>query len=349
MAPKFLSRRNFLRNTIAAGGAAAVASTLGQVTSAAASNTPAPAGSPYATVKADTYPANKMSAALPEFNQKITLYTPHVVKEIAPGVPYELWTFGNSAPGPHLRVRAGEAVDFTLVNADTEHGHGVMAHSIDFHSALLPWDKYYQSVQPGEKLSFSWASRFPGVFMYHCGTPPVLAHIGNGMHGAIIVEPRNGWPEKASKEYVLVQHEYYLGQPDDKGIYRGDIAKMQAGKPDHVVFNGYVNQYQAEPLTAEPNELIRLYVCNAGPTTFSAFHVIGTVFTTVYPDGNPANKQTGMQTVTIPPGGGYVVEMRIPDEGLYPFVTHSFAYTGLGALGVIKVGNPKMPEMAASH
>jgi uncharacterized cupredoxin-like copper-binding protein len=30
-------------------------------------------------------------------------------------------------------------------------------------------------------------------------------------------------------------------------------------------------------------------------------------------------------------------EMRIPDAGLYPFVTHSFAYTGLGAVGVLKV------------
>ncbi len=343
MTSKFLSRRRFLRNTVAAGSAAALAGTFGSVSGVAAASS-APASSPFATVKADTYPANKMSAVLPPINQEINLHTPHVIKEIAPGLPYELWTFSGSAPGPHLHVRAGEEVKFTMTNDS-----GVMAHSIDFHSALLPWNKYYQAVQPGEKLSFSWASRFPGVFMYHCGTPPVLMHIGNGMHGAIIVDPRNGWPEKATKEYVLVQHEYYLGQPDDKGVYRGDAAKMQQPKPDQVVFNGYANQYQTEPLVADPNELIRIYVCNAGPTTFSAFHVIGTLFTNVYPDGNPANKQTGMQTVTIPPGGGYVVEMRIPDEGLYPFVTHSFAYTGLGALGVIKVGNPPMPDMPAAH
>ena len=30
----------------------------------------------------------------------------------------------------------------------------------------------------------------PGVFMYHCGTKPVLAHIANGMYGAIIVDRR---------------------------------------------------------------------------------------------------------------------------------------------------------------
>ena len=75
----------------------------------------------------------------------------------------------------------------------------------------------------------------------------------------------------------------------------------------------------------------------------------GTLFVAAYPDGNPANKQVGMRTVNIPPGGGYTVELRIPDEGLYPFVTHSFAYTGLGALGVIKVGNPQMPVAMAAH
>ncbi len=34
-----------------------------------------------------------------------------------------------------------------------------------------------------------------------------------------------------------------------------------------------------------------------------------------------------------------MVELTIPDTGMYPFVTHSFAYTGKGALGIIKVGD----------
>jgi nitrite reductase (NO-forming) len=224
-----------------------------------------------------------------------------------------------------------------------------MGHSIDFHAALLPWDKYYQMVATGEKASFTWTPQYPGVFMYHCGTAPVLMHLGNGMLGAIVVEPKNGWPEKADHEYVLVQHEYYLADPDGQGVRHGDFVKMTQGKPDMVVFNGYANQYKDDPLTGNPGELIRLHICNAGPTTFSAFHVIGTLFVAAYPDGNPANKQVGMQTVTIPPGGGYTVDLRIPDEGLYPFVTHSFAYTGLGALGIIKIGNPKMATDTMQH
>jgi nitrite reductase (NO-forming) len=81
----------------------------------------------------------------------------------------------------------------------------------------------------------------------------------------------------------------------------------------------------------------RLYVFNAGPTLFSTFHVIGWVFDKVYVDGNPANILQGVQTYTIPPGGGAAFELNITQPGLYPFVTHAFAYTGKGAVGVIKV------------
>ncbi len=337
--PFLTNRRNFLKGAAALG---ALTLTHGiSVSETADASSDVPASAPLLQTAA-TYPVNKMSADLPKVNNAITLHTPHLVKEIAPATNYELWSYEGSTPGPFLHVQEGDPVNFTLVNDS-----GVMAHSIDIHAALLPWDKYYQAVQPGDKASFNWTPKYPGVYMYHCGTPPVLMHLGNGMHGAIIVDPKGGWPEVAAHEYVLVQHEFYMGDPDDKGVRRGDFAKMSAGKPDLVVFNGYANQYKDNPLVANPGELIRIHVCNCGPTVWSAFHVIGTLFTAAYADGNPANKQVGMQTVTIPPGGGYTVEMRIPDEGLYPFVTHSFAYTGIGALGIIKVGNPKMPDNMA--
>lgn len=172
--------------------------------------------------------------------------------------------------------------------------------------------------------------------MYHCGTPPVGHHIANGMYGAIIVSAPDLKP--VDKEYVLVQSEFYVTKGKD-GLYHTDGTKMNSVQPDYVVFNGYANQYKDAPLTAEPGQHVRLWVLNAGPTTFSAFHVIGAVFDTAYADGHPQNGQQGMQTVTIPPGGGYMVELTFPDAGLYPFVTHSFAYTGKGALGLIKVGD----------
>jgi plastocyanin len=116
--------------------------------------------------------------------------------------------------------------------------------------------------------------------------------------------------------------------------------KMMAQTPDYVVFNGMVNQYREHPLTVNPGELIRLWVVNAGPNQTSAFHVIGAVFSAVYPDGNLANKLTGVSTYNVPAGGAAMFELTIPDEGIYPFVTHSFADASKGGIGVIQVGNP---------
>jgi nitrite reductase (NO-forming) len=272
-------------------------------------------------------------------NVDLTAY--ETTQEIAPGVPYHVWTFNGTAPGPVIRVHVGDTVHFTLTNASTIG----MQHSIDFHAAMTPWDKNYQPVDPGKTKTFDWVAMYPGVFMYHCGVPPVLQHIANGMYGAIIVEPENLPKER---EFVLVNSEFYPGDKPVDGVFEGDYDKMLSGKPSYVVWNGKADQYKDAPLEVRPNERFRLWVLDAGPTLTSAFHVIGTMMDVTYVDGNPANPLYGLQTWNIAPGGGAMFEMQIPDAGLYPFVTHSFAYTGLGAVGVIKV-DPNAPEPPGSY
>ncbi len=93
--------------------------------------------------------------------------------EIAPGVKYQTWTFNGSVPGPVIHARVGQTIDVTLTNKSG------MAHSIDFHSALAPPNVAYQSIAPGMSIHFSWVAKYPGAFLYHCGTPPVLMHISN--------------------------------------------------------------------------------------------------------------------------------------------------------------------------
>lgn len=277
------------------------------------------------------------SSAGPGRVVEVRLEAVETVQEIAPDVKYHVWTFGGTAPGPVIRVREGDTVRFTLENQTSL----ALSHSIDFHAAQTPWDVDYQPVAPGDSFSFDWVARFPGVFMYHCGVPPVLHHIANGMYGAIIVEPRAPLP--AAREYVLVSSEFYPGEKPVDGLFEGDAAVMESGDPGYVVFNGGANRYLDAPLVARPGELIRLWVMNAGPTLRNAFHVIGALFDHVYPDGNPTNGLNGIQTWDVPPGGGALFELRIPDPGIYPFVTHSFAYTGRGAVGAIKVSADAPP------
>src|SRR6266508_1199126 len=122
---------------------------------------------------------------------------------------------------------------------------------------------------------------------------------------------------------------------------------MQAATPTYVVWNGVADQYKTNPLVARPNERFRIWVVNVGPTLTSAWHVIGTMFNS-YADGNPANIIYGDQTYNIAPGGAAMFELQVPDPGLYPFVTHAFAYTGRGAVGLIKI-DQNAPAPPASY
>ena len=280
--------------------------------------------------------------------------TDQTIVPAAPGVTpvvYHVWTFDGTTPGPVIRIHVGDTVHFTLRNASTMG----MQHSIDFHAAMTPWANLpaagsttltgnYQPVNPGASKTFTWVAMFPGVFMYHCGVQPVLEHISNGMYGAIVVEPNNLPKER---EYVLVGSEFYPTRTPVDGVYVGDYTRMLSGHPTYVVWNGVADQYKTTPLEVRPNERFRIWVVNAGPTLTSAFHVIGTMFNS-FPDGNPANVIYGDQTYNIPPGGAAMFELQIPDPGLYPFVTHAFAYTGLGAVGLIKV-DPNAPAPPASY
>ena len=248
--------------------------------------------------------------------------------EIAPGVRFAEWNFGGTTPGPVVHVKLGDTVKVTLTNK------GTMPHSIDFHAAQVPPSMDYIDVKPNASFAFDWKADYPGIFMYHCGSPLVIAHMASGMYGAVVVDPATPLPP--AREYVIVQNEFYVtGKQGD--VQTVDVDKALKAEPDYVTFNGYVNQYKDAPLAAKVGERVRLYIVNAGPSEFSAFHVIGTIFENAYADCNPANVQHGMQTVTIPPGGAYMVEFTIPEEGNYPFVTHSFADVNKGALGVIKV------------
>ncbi len=283
--------------------------------------------------KATSADTGSAQAATTPSEAHITLVGTSAEIQIAPNVTYDAWTFNGTVPGPTIWVTQGDTVDVTLVNNDS------MPHSIDFHAAQVDWATDYAAVAPGGNETFSFVPLYPGVFMYHCGTPPVLEHIGNGMYGAIIVQPSTPMASAPGGEYVIIQSEFYLNsQPNSDGSYSGNYTKMLAGTPDYVVFNGKAFQYQSQPLAVMPNELVRLYLLNEGPSLWEAFHVIGGIMDTVYADGNPENVQHGLQTVSIPPSGGAIVDMYFPDAGgENPFVTHAFDDASIGAVGLFAV------------
>jgi nitrite reductase (NO-forming) len=266
---------------------------------------------------------------------KVHMTLEDMVVEIAPGVKYNTWAFdGHGAPGPIIHVREGQTVEMTLTNG------GAIPHSIDFHAARIAPDVAFRDVAPGDSFTFRFEAGDPGVYMYHCGTKPVLAHIANGMYGAIVVEPAKPLP-KADREYVLVASEWYLSGDGIDQPASLDMAKARAMMPDWTTFNGYANQYVTHPLEAEPGETVRFWVVAAGPTLDTNFHVVGTIFDRAWVDGDMTRYERGVQTVSVPAGGGAVFDVKIDEPGLYPFVSHAFAHVDLGQVGLLKVGNPK--------
>jgi nitrite reductase (NO-forming) len=264
---------------------------------------------------------------------RIRLEVTHTPVTIAPGVRYAAWTFGGNVPGPALRVRQGDTVDFTLLNRAN------IPHSMDFHAAEIAPSKYYVNVMPGDSLHYRFVAQVPGAFMYHCGTAPAAMHIANGMYGAIIVDPAR--PRPKAREFVLVQSEFYLTpKPAADGTRGLEWERLLTLSPDHVVFNGRANQYAAHPIAVQPNELLRLYVVNAGPNRISSFHVVGGIFERVFQDGSVASPLVGVQTVNVPVGGAGIFELRLRQPGDYPFVTHAFADATKGAVGVLRALAP---------
>ncbi len=258
---------------------------------------------------------------------RVRIEISHKHVTIATGVTYDAWTFDGRVPGPVLRVTEGDTVDFTLVN------RAPMPHSLDFHAAEIAPNRAYRNLMPNDSLSYRFVARVPGAFMYHCGTAPVALHIANGMYGAIIVDPRQG--RAPAKEFVFVQSEFYTQTLSDSSRTI-DWEKLLGLAPDYVVFNGREAEYAKHPIPVRVGERLRMYVVNAGPNRFSAFHVVGAIFDRVYMDGSLSHPLEGVQTVTVPVGGGAIFETRLVEAGTYPFVSHAFADATKGAVGMFE-------------
>ncbi len=282
--------------------------------------------------------------------KEIRLDTTHKIIELAPGVKFSAWTFGDQVPGPVVRARVGDRIKFSMTNRSDEPVPGVritaapMMHSMDFHSAMVAPNDKYRSIAPGQTISFEFTLNYPGVYMYHCGTPMVLEHIASGMYGMMIVEPREGYPTKVDREYAVLQSEFYTKLDPQKRkvdgaplyVLDGDRVRMKA--PTYTVFNGRYNGFVDHPLEAKEGERVRLFLMNVGPSNTSSFHVVGTIFDRVWMDGNPDNQFRGMQTVLLGSSSGAIVEFVIPQAGNYTMVDHHFANASQGAVGVIAAG-----------
>jgi nitrite reductase (NO-forming) len=273
---------------------------------------------------------------LPGTLHDLDVYVEEKSMTVAPGVVQKVWTFNGTVPGPVIRVRVGDTMRVHFRNL----AKNSIPHSLDFHASEVAWNDQMVSLAPGQDRTFQWVPRYAGVFMYHCISSPPVLHVASGMFGMIIVEPRAGLPH-VDREFAIVQNEWYLGPPG------GAISMQKAGagapSPDYMAFNGVAGQYEQSPLQVKPGERLRFFVINAGPNIESSFHIVGMIFNTVIKEGMSLTRENpggyGSQAVDLAPAQGAIVEATAPEEGLYPFVTHTFNFHDRGANGMIRVGD----------
>lgn len=302
-----------------------------------------------------------VDAALPPLAdstvREVTLTVEEVELEVSPGIRQKRWTFNGGVPGPTLHGRVGDTFVVTLVNK------GSMGHSVDFHAGERAPDEVMRTIAPGGSLTYRFTAQRAGIWMYHCSTMPMSAHIAAGMHGAVVIEP-DGLPA-VDRSYVLVQSEVHVDGDGATTVAEVDADSAAADAPDAVVFNGVANQYDTAPLTARVGERVRLWVLAAGPNRGSAFHVVGSQFDTVWSEGayllrrgsgpratgtggaggagagDPAESATGgSQVLGLAPAQGGFVEFVPTEPGSYPFVTHAMADAERGAHGILAVTTP---------
>ena len=269
-----------------------------------------PTGAPVATVPITAARLAQPQVALPlpvraPALVPLEIETKEVVGLIDEGVAYTFWTFDGTVPGPMLRVYQGDTVEITLKNAADSR----VAHSIDLHAATGPGGGAHATqVAPGEQATFRFRALNPGVYVYHCATPPVPYHVANGMYGLIVVEPPEGLTA-VDHEFYVMQGDFYLdgarGAPGHQGF---SMQEMLDERPDYVVFNGASGALVGDrALRAKVGDRVRIFFGVGGPNLTSSFHAIGEIFDRVHPEG-ASEALTNVQTTLVPAGGATMVE-----------------------------------------
>jgi nitrite reductase (NO-forming) len=261
-------------------------------------------------------------------------------------------TFNGSMPGPMMVVHQGDYVELTLVNPATN----AMPHNIDFHSATgALGGGALTLINPGEQVVLRWKADRAGVFVYHCAPEGSMIpwHVVSGMHGSVMVLPREGLKDGAGKAlrydriYYVGEHDLYVPR-DENGKYKtyesvgesyaDTMDVMRKLIPTHVVFNGKVGALTGKnAMKANVGETVLIVHSQANRD--SRPHLIGGHGDHVWETGKFANRpETDLETWFIRGGSAGAALYTFKQPGIYAYVNHNLIEAvELGAAAHFKV------------
>lgn len=210
-----------------------------------------------------------------------------------------------------------------------------MGHSIDFHAGALAPDEPMRTIAPGQSLTYRFTATKAGIWMYHCGTAPMSAHIANGMFGTVVIEP--GDLPQVDKSFVLTQSDFYLAP--GRGSGHGQAAGRHPGHRGLQWLRQPVPASAAQgPGRGTGADLVA--GCRSQPSLLLPCHrrsVRHRLVRRRLPAGSPAGPAGGSQALALAPAQGGFVELVFPEAGHYPFVTHYMSDGERGAHGLFEI------------
>jgi len=292
--------------------------------------------------------ATKAGPKIIEF--KLTVQEKEVVIDDA-GTKMWAMTYNGSMPGPMMVVHEGDYVELTLVNPETN----TMPHNIDLHAATGGLGGgALTKVNPGEQAVLRWKATRPGVFIYHCAPEGMIPwHVVSGMHGTVMVLPRDGLKDGAGKP-LHYDKVFYIGEndlyvpKDENGKYKtyeslgesyADTTEvMRKLIPTHEVFEGRVGALTGKnALTAKVGETVLIVHSEANRDTRP--HLIGGHGDHVWETGkfnNPPERD--LETWFVRGGSAGAALYTFREPGVYAYVNHNLIEAvELGATAHIKV------------
>ncbi|MGQ0600070.1 MAG: multicopper oxidase domain-containing protein [Anaerolineales bacterium] len=237
--------------------------------------------------------------------------------EVAPGVMYPAWTYIGRVPGPTIRAREGDRIRINFLNGS---GHPHTMHFHGVHPANM--DGVYEVIQPGGRFVYEFDAEPFGVHQYHCHVMPLSKHISKGMYGAFIVDPKDGWPKKADREFIMVMNGNDIDFDGENDLYAVNFI------PFH---------YDRHPIKIKVGELVRIFLVNMLEfDLLNSFHLHANFFYW-YPTGTSLTPSEYTDTIILGQAQRGMMEFSYRYPGKYMFHAHVTEFAELGWTGVFEV------------
>ena len=239
----------------------------------------------------------------------------NLVKEISPGVFYNVWTFNGTVPGPTIRATEGDIVRINFIN------NGSMPHSLHLHGVHpANMDGVFEMISPGGEFTYEFTAEPFGVFPYHCHMTPLEEHIAHGLYGVFIVDPKTARPP--ADEMVMVMNGYDTDFDTENNFY---------------TVNGVPYYYMHHPVQIQKDKLVRIYLVNMLEfDPVNNFHLHANMFN-YYPSGTRLQPDELTDIVTTNQGERGILEFAYKYPGKYMFHAHKTEFAEKGWMGTFLV------------